>query len=270
METCSCIVLSVMPWRESSYITTLFSRTLGRVGGIAKGVRRSPSQAMMLERGQIIDCVLYYRPHRELHTMSQIAVDSFFEATRSDLGKLAVRDTALEIILKSLGAAEFHPELFDYTSSFLSQIEDAPKGPMPFPVLWRFIAGWSALSGFKINLRECFRCGSDRILDEGGRLSPEHDGIVCKRCLGADGHGRSFIPAAVLQLLTANAGTPAALPASAAAEELRITNLLADYARYHFDIRGELKTVSFLESIVTMQKLEGMGCKAALRPLLTP
>jgi DNA repair protein RecO len=253
MEQCTCIVLSMMPYRESSRIATLLSRNHGRVGGIAKGIRRSPSQAMTLERGQIVDCVLYYRPHRELHTMAQVSVVEFFGAIRSDLGKLSLRDAAFEIILKTLTATEAHPELFDYAASFLRQLEAAPVTPLPLPLFWRFIAGWSALLGFRITTRECLRCGSNRIAQEGGRLSPDQDGIICRDCAPDTVSSPLYIPAPVLRLVDdAPADNQALFDVTGytVVEQLRITGLLTDYLRYHFDIRSDLKTVGFLKSIL--------------------
>jgi DNA repair protein RecO len=254
MEHCSCIVLSVIPFRETSMIVTLLSRTHGRVGGIAKGIRRAKRAPIPLERGQIIDLVLYYRPHRELHTMSQISIVNFFGATRSCLGKLAVRDAAFEIALKTLCATEAHPELFDFVVTFLSQLESAPESSLPLPLLWRFCAGWSAHLGFRINLEGCLRCKSDRILLEGGWLSPDQDGIICTRCIPSTGGSRTMIPATVLRhICEPDAfGREMACPVSPAVySEMTVTGILADYVRYHFNIRGELKTMGFLRSILS-------------------
>jgi DNA repair protein RecO len=251
MEHCSCIVLSVLPFRETSVIVTLLSRTHGRVGGIAKGIRRTKKTTIPLERGQIIDLVLYYRPHRELHTMSQISIVNYFGAIRSNLGKLAVRDAALEIALKTLCATEAHPELFDFAVAFLSQLETAPESTLPLPLLWRFLAGWSAHLGFRINLETCIRCGSDRILSEGGRLTPDHDGIICTRCMPSTNDSRSILPAPVLRHIREPLGPEVACPVSLEVSgEMKVTDILADYVRYHFNIRGELKTMGFLRSIL--------------------
>ena len=254
MEHCSCIVLSVLPYRETSAIITLLSRTHGRVGGIAKGIRREKKASLPLERGQIIDVVLYYRPHRELHTMSQISIVNFFGAIRSSLGKLAVRDAALEIALKTLSATEAHPELFDFAGAFLARLEAAPEGGVPLPLLWRFFAGWSALLGFRINLEACVRCGSDRILVEGGRLSPDQDGIICTRCLPSTNGSRSIIPAPVLRHIREPDAFGKEMNGSVLpglSDAMTITDVFADYVRYHFDIRGELKTMGFLRSMLT-------------------
>jgi DNA repair protein RecO len=254
MEHCSCIVLSVLPFRETSAIVSLLSRTHGRVGGIAKGIRRAKKAPLPLERGQHIDLVLYYRPHRELHTMSQISIVNFFGATRSSLGKLAVRDAALEIALKTLSATEAHPELFDFTLSFLARLEAAPEGDMPLPLLWRFFAGWAALLGFRINLDACCRCGSDRILHEGGRLSPDQDGIICTQCLPARSGPRSVIPAHILRHIREPDSPQQEMDrfvSGEASDAMAITDVFADYVRYHFDIRAELKTMGFLRSIFT-------------------
>jgi DNA repair protein RecO len=253
MEQCSCIVLSVMPFRETSVIVTLLSRTHGRVGGIAKGIRRIKNRPVPLERGQIIDLVLYYRPHRELHTMSQISIVNFFGAIRSSLGKLTIRDAALEIALKTLSATEAHPELFDFAAAFLSRLEAAPEGALPLPLLWRFLAGWSALLGFRINLEACIRCGSDRILSDGGWLSPDQDGIICTQCVPSGNGSRSMIPASVLRHIREPdpPGQEMVCPVSlGVSREMNITGILADYVRYHFDIRSELKTMGFLRSFL--------------------
>ncbi|MGA2505876.1 MAG: DNA repair protein RecO [Chitinispirillaceae bacterium] len=245
------LVLSVMPYRETSKIATLLSKRFGRVSGIAKGVRRSPHAPLTLERGQIVELVLYVKPHRDLHTIGAISVVNYFPSIRADIGKLALRDTCFELMLKSSTASESHGELFDFAEAFLTRLETLPPSP-PLPVheLWAFFHGWAKLSGFLLNVRECVRCGHPRVSSEGGLLVMNRGGLVCSVC-GGPGIDKtpSFLPGrATSYLLGAEPDVPA--DTLAPGEQMRISRTLADYCRYHLDIRSEFKSLPFLESVL--------------------
>jgi DNA repair protein RecO (recombination protein O) len=250
IEKTTHLVLSVMPYRESSAIATLLSQRFGRVSGIAKGVRRTPLAPLTLERGLLVELVLYVRPHRDLHTIGAISVVNYFPSIRTDLGKLAARDAAFELMLKSVAASETHGELFDFAVATLERLEALPGHPFPAHELWGFYFGWSKLLGFLPNVERCVMCGSPRVAQEGGQLVPEKGGLVCLACGNGGGRQLSFLPGAVVAFLIENA----LLPVLPLREQLRICRLLADYCRYHLDIRGELKALAFLESVLSEQE----------------
>lgn len=247
IEKTTHLVLSVMPYRETSSIATLLSRRFGRVSGIAKGVRRRPQAPLTLERGQLVELVLYVKPHRELHTIGAISVVNYFPSVRADLGKLALRDAAFELMLKSVTASETHGELFDFAVAFLERLEALPGLPFPAHELWGFFFGWAMHLGFLLNAERCARCGAPRPASEDGVLALEKGGLVCAACAGADAARLpSFLPGAVIEFLLGRAPPPM-VPLR---EKLRISRLLADYCRYHLDIRSDLKSLSFLESVI--------------------
>ena len=49
-----------------------------------------------------------------------------------------------------------------------------------------------------------------------------------------------------------HAGDSRFLPTLKTSDAMAITDVFADYVRYHFDIRAELKTMGFLRSILTV------------------
>ncbi|MBN2036499.1 MAG: DNA repair protein RecO [Chitinispirillaceae bacterium] len=252
IDRCECIVLSTMPYRESSIIATLLSRSHGRISGIAKGVRR-PRGGLALERGQMVDLVLYLRPHRELQTLSQISVSHCYSGIRSDLGKLAIRDIALEFIIKTLTASECNPNHYDRTVRLLQCLEDAPCRPFPLPLLWHFLLDWSALLGFRLNLGECRRCKSARIINEGGVVSQEQDGLICTACDARGCQAPHYLSSQIICLASGrNRSHPVADKTGCLTSDelLRITHVLSAYIRYHSDIRSEMKSIAFLESIL--------------------
>ena len=254
IEKTPCIVLSVMPFRETSCIATLLSRAHGRVSGIAKGIRRPASSrpSLVLERGLLVESMLYVKPHRDLHTMGETAVLRYFPRVRSDLNKLTLRDVAFELVLRSVTASDIHGELFDIVLAFLERLEAAAeKDTAPVPLLWSFLYGWAYHCGCAFNLRECVRCAGGHVGMEGGSLSHEQGGLVCGAC-GKNGRS-SFLPPEVAGFLleTGNGeNDPPFPPSFSPREQLRITRLLADYCRYHLDIRNDFKSIGFMESMI--------------------
>ena len=253
IEKVRALVLSVMPFRESSVIAALLTRSQGRVSGIAKGVRRSPKAPLSIERGLLVELFLYVKPQRDLHTIGEVSVVDYFPSIRADLGKLALRDGALELVLKSVAASETHPELFDFALVFLQHLEELPAEPLPVRALTNFFYGWARLLGFHLALERCVRCGSDRVAAQGGLLAIDKGGLVCPVCARGAASAPSFLPPEVIgDFLSGERGEPetptgAGLPPR---DEMRIARLLADYCRYHLEIRGELKSLAFLESMV--------------------
>jgi DNA repair protein RecO len=249
LEKTRAVVLSVIPYRETSVIASLLTRAQGRVSGIAKGVRRSPKAPLTIERGLLVELILYVKPHRDLHTIGEAGVADYFPSIRAEIGKLALRDAALELVLKSAAASEGHPELFDCTYSFLQSLDSAPADPLPVAELWRFFHCWAELHGFHLDLSRCRRCGNETA-GQGALLSIEQGGLVCVPCSRASSSSTSFLPAGAIGLLYAQErGEPIAAPALPLREQLRVARLLGDYCRYHLDIRGEIKSLEFLESL---------------------
>jgi DNA repair protein RecO len=241
------LVLSVMPYRETSVIATLLSRRFGRVSGIAKGVRRKPTAPLTLERGQLVELVLYLKPHRDLHTIGAISVVNYFPSIRADIGLMVLRDVCFEVMLNSATASESHGEMFDFAVATLVRLETSASSPPPLYELWSFFHGWAKCAGVMLNVRECIRCRHPRVAVEGGLLTAERGGLVCSLCGGDRITGSPFfIPGPVAAFLLGRSSPPPLPPP----EQKRISRLLADYCRHHLDIRNDLKAMAFLEDVL--------------------
>jgi DNA repair protein RecO (recombination protein O) len=249
LEKTPAIVLSLIPFRESSSIAALLTRSLGRVSAIAKGVRRSPRAALTLERGLLTELVLYTKPNRDLHTIGQISVAKYYPSIRGNLGKLALRDAAFELILKSVTAPETHIELFDFVCEFLNCLDAADSATIPLHALWRFFLGWARHLGFMLNLRRCVQCGRDAVAAEGGVLAIERGGFLCRACSGSI-VAPAFVPGPTVSFLAeGELESDFRVEPLPAAAPMRLTRLFADYCRFHLEIRTELKAIDFIESV---------------------
>ncbi|MCL2219294.1 MAG: DNA repair protein RecO [Chitinispirillia bacterium] len=216
-EKTESVILSVSPFRETSCVLRLFTRTRGLVHGMAKGVRSGGKSSVPVDRGFLLESQLYYKPNRDMHTLGSLHVINFFPGIRSDIIKSAVRDIALELYLKSITQSEPHPELFELIAAFFAEVEESPPSKSPYPRLWRFIFSYCRLAGFGI---------------------------------GEEAEGVNGIDSAVIKSVNGIGGADFdELFSRPKGECIRVTEVLLQYCRRHFDIRAQFNSLEFLRSL---------------------
>lgn len=249
IEKTTAIILSMLPWRETSLILTLFTKEYGKISGIAKGIRRTKSTITPLERGQIIDTVVYVKQTRTLQILAELQVLDFYPSIRSDLEKTALRDTALELLLKSIHDTDTHPELYEKSCQFFNDLENSTDISAYFMLLWRYILDIAKLLGFGIALDNCICCKHNAPLQtSGGFLAIEMGGIICFSCGNKNMTREFFLPSSILLQLN---GTIAQHGYALTRQELlRLTKALIYYCRLHMDMKQEFKSLAFIEEFL--------------------
>ncbi|NLB18085.1 MAG: DNA repair protein RecO, partial [Syntrophomonadaceae bacterium] len=176
------LVLKAFDLREADQILTLFSRDLGKIPVVAKGVKKSQSSL----RGMVQPfCMSQFFLTRsgEMYLMTQGKNIRFFGNIREDLDKTLQALYILELLDKSLADYDPHPRLFNLTVEVLNYLEDNPASLM----LLRFYElKLLNLLGFSPILHRCSNCGKT---DHLSFFSPSSGGVVCGGCapsLGAD------------------------------------------------------------------------------------
>jgi DNA repair protein RecO (recombination protein O) len=259
IEKTKAYVLKTIPYRESSGIFYLLTERQGIVHGIAKGIRKKKTGMSFLERGFLIETLVYSKPHRELHMLGDIQMIDYYPRIRNDLIRGAVRDAAFETILESVSTGFPYPELFSLIAAFCMALEERPRW-LP-PLLWNFYAAFSHCMGFGMDAERCVSC--KKILPGSGTVSlvVEKGGFTCNKC-ETQRDQRTVLPAMALQFLVSPAISP--FPALQAGispdDERRITRLLASYCQYHCDTCSDLKALAFLDALLFARP-------AALKPV---
>ena len=252
-EKTKAFVLKASPYRESSSLVYLYSEGHGLIHGVAKGVRRKKTGLPCLERGFLVELLLYSRPHRDLHTLSGISVLDFYPGIRTDLHKNAVRDMAFEVIIKTMSTDAPHPDVFTYLSGFLSLLESRPPHRC-FPAMaWRFFHDFSSLMGFGLNVDVCGTCGKNLAGTTGAHLLLESGTLACDACARRPQGGTAFLPAAVLLSLSEPLDRECGPEPRriSVAEARRILGLFARFCQYHFQTAAGFKSVDFLDSLLS-------------------
>jgi len=122
------IVLRTLPYGETSLIASLFTRTHGRLSVIAKGARLPGSRfGGTLQPPACLQVVFYYKPARELQTLSESSFQQFLPHILQDLEKLTLSLRMVELAQVLLPSEEPMPEFFDTFWHVLAQLDAAPR-----------------------------------------------------------------------------------------------------------------------------------------------
>jgi DNA repair protein RecO (recombination protein O) len=248
IEKTRAYVLKTLPYRESSGIFYLLTERQGIVHGIAKGIRKKKTTASFLERGFLIETLIYFKPHRELHTLGDIHLVEYFPRMRGDLIKGAIRDAAFETILVNVASGFPCPELFSFMKEFCSALEKG-QGRL-ISLLWQFYRGFSVIMGVGFGCQQCIECGRNLHDEGGGYLVIEKGGFACEKC-STNKDQKNRIPEIVLRFCQSSEmrSIPLNQMELSDTEARRITRLFASYCQYHCHTCSDYKALDFLDSL---------------------
>jgi len=161
---------------ESDRVLTLFSRELGKLQAVAKGVRKPKSRQ---RAGAQLFTYADYLIHKgkSLDTVSQCSPRESFPYLWYDLDRSFAATGIAELLDISTIPAQPNGELFGLTLTCLFLIEQFD----PALVLCAFALRSMTLLGYRPRLGECAECGVE-ISGERQFFSPEAGGTVCFNC----------------------------------------------------------------------------------------
>jgi DNA repair protein RecO (recombination protein O) len=248
IDKTSAIVVSVIPWRETSVIIKLFTKEHGMISAAAKGIKRTRQLNTPIERGQIIDTLVYVHPNRTMQTLAETQIFAFYQSIRSDLEKTALRDLILELLQKSIHDTHAHPELYELLVHCFTQLDESKERCAAFASIWNYVRDFTRLLGFGLTLEQCVTCGSETDIQEyGGYLLIEQGGLVCRSCNCGILSPDYFIGSSSIMMIR---GLTFQKNMVDIREYLRITKMLVSFCKSHIEIGSELRSLQFLEEIV--------------------
>jgi DNA repair protein RecO (recombination protein O) len=164
----------------------LYTLDRGRIGVVAKGIRKTKSRfGARLEPLSHVD-VLLHQGSGELQTVTGADLVRSHHATRDVQYRLGVGLVGAEAMLRLFTEQEQNPKAFAALTRFLDLVDELPKrGSRPAldPLALSFQLKLLWLSGYLPHLTSCAECGvADRPLVG---YSPRAGGAVCREC--ADG-----------------------------------------------------------------------------------
>jgi DNA repair protein RecO (recombination protein O) len=224
------IVLRSIRYGEADRVLHLYTPGRGRVGAVAKGVRRVKSRlGGRLEPLSRVRLVLH-EGRGELCTVSQADTVNAHAALRERRTSLERATQACEAVLRLLDSTEPNPPAYNLLCHELALLDaDAEAAGRAQALAFRLKLLLAA--GFAPELASCAACGEAEHL---GAFSPSAGGVVCAGCeagsfpLGAEAH--AFLVGALARPL---AEAPISSPSALAQADRAIAETL----EYHAHVR---------------------------------
>ena len=177
------VVLRSLRLGEADRILHLYTRSRGRVGAVAKGIRRTKSRfGGRLEPLSHVDLVLH-EGRGELHTVTSVDLLRSHREIREDPYRLAAGSVGAEAMLRLYVEEEANARAFAALTRFLDVLDTAVGAPRAQPSLDPLVLSFQLkllwLSGYLPHLTSCAECGAEGPL---AGFSPRAGGAVCPSC----------------------------------------------------------------------------------------
>ena len=188
--TTEAVVLRSMRLGEADRVLHLYTEAHGRIGAVAKGVRKTMSRfGARLEPLSHVDLVLH-RGRGELQTVTAAQLVRSHRETREDYYRFSVGMIGAEAMLRLFSEEEANERAFTALTRFLDLLDELPSQadarPPLDPLALSFQLKLLWLSGYLPHLGSCTECGSEGPVVG---YSPRSGGAVTLRRKGKPSSG---------------------------------------------------------------------------------
>jgi DNA repair protein RecO (recombination protein O) len=177
------VVLRSFRFGEADRVLHLYTLDRGRVGAVAKGIRKTKSRfGARLEPLSHAELMLH-QGSGELQTITGVELVRSHHAAREQPYRLGVGLLAAEAMLRLFTEQEANPRAFQALTRFLDLLDELAPGngrPALDPLAVSFQLKLLWLSGYLPHLTSCANCGAESEVLVG--YSPSAGGAVCRKC----------------------------------------------------------------------------------------
>src|SRR6188508_3591837 len=181
------VVLRSFRFGEADRVLHVYTEERGRVGAIAKGVRKTKSRfGARLEPFSHVELLLH-QGSGELRTVTGVSLVDAHRPAREDPYRLSIALVGAEAMLRLFVEEEQNDRAFEALTRFLEAVDAVPAGERgraaldPLALAFQLKLLW--LSGYAPHLESCVECESVEALV--GYL-PRAGGAVCPDCAPAE------------------------------------------------------------------------------------
>src|SRR4051812_39631953 len=175
------VVLRSLRLGEADRILHLYTLDRGRIGAVAKGIRRTKSRfGARLEPLSHVE-ILLHQGSGELGTVTGVELIRSHRAAREDAYRLGAGLVGLEAMLRLFAEPEPNARAFEAVTKFLDLLDETesrvPGRPALDPLVLAFQLKLLWLSGYLPHLASCAECGGPGPFVG---YSPRAGGAVCR------------------------------------------------------------------------------------------
>ena len=235
------ILIKRYNFRETSLLVTFFTKEVGKIKGIIKGVRKDPKKiASNLSLCSLNDVQYYSKRNSELNLISQCDLTKDYSFIRKDLKKVSLASYILEFIDTIMPLQDKNQKVFDLLLNCLGSIEDTDTEK----ILYSFQVKSLSLSGFKPHLDACITCG--KTLHEAANFSVYLGGLICPACKNKDRNANTILKGTINSLIFLESSPWKKTLNLSLSKQIRLElrSILYNFLSFHLD--KQMKSSRFL------------------------
>ncbi|MBN1688274.1 MAG: DNA repair protein RecO, partial [Candidatus Omnitrophica bacterium] len=179
IQKTEAIILKTQPFRSSSLIITFFSKSFGKLRGLAKGVRQErETRGALFELFTHVDIVFYEKQRSDLHLVSEASILESYPSLRTRLESIAYASYFSELVDELSEVHDPHEGVFDLLDFSFRYLASLPGRRLArlFEIKLVNEIGWLP------HLTNCLLCGKSPL--EEGYFSSRQGGLLCPHCYG--------------------------------------------------------------------------------------
>ena len=189
-------------FRETSKIALFYTKDLGKIKGILKGIRKNKKNfSTHLQLSSKNEIIFYPSRKSDLHLITSCDLIEDFSSLRTNLKRTIISDCLLELINSILPLEEKNLPIFNLLEFSLNALN---KGIDP-EILWIFFRIKTLkLTGFKPEIKYCLLCQKKTTLmhkDGATYFSFKSGGLLCQRCSQKDKDAKRLLKGTLSSLL---------------------------------------------------------------------
>lgn len=156
-EQSDAIVLRVIPWSETSLITSLYTRDFGKLSVLAKGARRpkSPFEAA-LDLLSIVRVVFIAKSSDALDILTEAKLQRRFRGGTRELLRLYAGYYVAELLDRLTDKADRQPEIYELATATLADLSEMESDVASVVLRWEL--QMLRLVGHLPSWRRCAQC----------------------------------------------------------------------------------------------------------------
>ncbi len=248
----AALVLKNVPFQETSSIVRFFTRSQGKISVIAKGARRLKSAFRgYLEPLNLVELIYYYKPTREIQTLSKIELIQALFRNVSEFTDSMYAMAVIECIDKFVIDHHRDEAVFDHAVEVLRCMDGQP-GHLHAPLLY-FLSGMTQLLGYGLSLEKCGIC--NRPLRKAIYNSASGQ-LLCEDCGHYAEHFQTLGVEDTETLRKLNRMQTISDLSTLTIDEhdFKIVRFLVYYIAQHLEIRSKVKSI---EMLMNMRSVDG-------------
>jgi DNA repair protein RecO (recombination protein O) len=177
----TAIILRSRKWGDADRIVTVYSKTLGKIRGVARGARRQKSRfGAALEPFSLCRLDLFEKSGDSLFRISHVDLVTSFQPLREDLVLIASAARMVNVVTAVTPDGDPDPLLFDTLEQGLMSLH---RSSDPAFTALLFQIRLLGLIGFRPETDRCASCGKTQLTGI-PHFSPMAGGLVCMMCAG--------------------------------------------------------------------------------------